>query len=138
MPDKDKTLYKKKSQCERCQSKIKLAVDHILPIAKGGNDCIVNKQTLCTSCNSKKSDTIDCCVKKEMLSSQHYDETLDFTNIAELSTKLEKRVYECRVKLLHNASTDDIKLALKQYATKHNLRHNIERIVKKISVIFSK
>jgi 5-methylcytosine-specific restriction endonuclease McrA len=61
-PDKDGIKYEKKAACERCQGTDTLAVDHILPLAKGGTDCISNKQTLCIHCNSKKCDTIDCVV----------------------------------------------------------------------------
>ena len=85
MPDKDGIKYEKKDKCERCSGVNKLAVDHILPIAKGGTDCISNKQTLCIHCNSKKNDTIDCVVKPEFLSIRYKDESLDFTDNMTLS-----------------------------------------------------
>lgn len=42
--------------CLRCGSKKKLSLDHIQPVNKKGKNTISNLQTLCTSCNSKKSD----------------------------------------------------------------------------------
>lgn len=91
MPDKDGIKYKKKDSCKRCGGNNKLAVDHILPIAKGGTDCIDNKQTLCVHCNSKKNDTIDCPVKIEFLSIRYRDPNLDFTNNISLSRILAKK-----------------------------------------------
>lgn len=44
-------------KCLCCGSKNNLSIDHIKPINKGGENKISNLQTLCRSCNSKKSDT---------------------------------------------------------------------------------
>ena len=137
MPDKDGIKYKKKDKCERCSGVNKLAVDHILPIAKGGTDCIPNKQTLCVHCNSKKNDTIDCIVKPEFLSIRYKDELLDFTDNTTLSRILSKKVYEFRQKNIDTASLEDIRNSVKDYAKKHNLGHNLDRIVGKIAVFKS-
>jgi hypothetical protein len=138
MPDKDGIKYKKKDKCERCSGTDKLAVDHILPIAKGGTDCISNKQTLCVHCNSKKTDTIDCIVKPEFLSVRYRDDTLDFTENSTLSQVLSKKVYEFRQKNIDNATLETIRTLVKDYATKHNLGHDLDRIVGKIAVVFNK
>ena len=123
MPDKDNIKYVKKNNCERCQGVDKLAVDHILPIAKGGTDCIDNKQTLCIHCNSKKSDIIDCVVTRNQLCPRYHDDILDFTDNVALSRILSKKVYEFR---LQHAS-------IREYAQKYNLGHNLDRIILKIA-----
>lgn len=49
--------------CQACgrnvrEDKIKLHVDHVLPIAKGGKTELANLQALCQECNAGKSDLI--------------------------------------------------------------------------------
>jgi hypothetical protein len=96
MPDKDGIRYQKGDVCNRCGGTDRLAVDHILPIAKGGTDCISNKQTLCIHCNSKKCDTIDCPVTSDLLCLRYRDPSLDFTDSTRLSQILAKKVSDFR------------------------------------------
>jgi hypothetical protein len=138
MPDKDGIKYKKKEKCERCGGTDKLATDHILPIAKGGTDCIPNKQTLCIHCNSKKNDTIDCPVKSDFLCARYKDSSLDFTDNISLARILSKKVYEFTQSNINNASLEQIRNSVKEYAKKHNLGHNLDRIVGKISALLNK
>lgn len=139
MPDKDGVKYAKHAVCERCGGDEKLAVDHILPIAKGGTDCINNKQTLCIHCNSRKSDTIDCAVNADLLCERYRtDATLNFANNITLSQSLSKLVYEFRKTHIDDAPLDDIRTSLAEYIQKHNLGHNLDRIIRKICVIFNK
>ena len=44
------------SACAFCGSTSKICIDHIFPIAKGGNHSIGNLQPLCKPCNSRKKD----------------------------------------------------------------------------------
>lgn len=41
-------------RCRSCGDWHDLAVDHIIPVARGGTDDLANLQTLCRSCNSAK------------------------------------------------------------------------------------
>ena len=44
--------------CEKIEPEIKLSVDHIIPLVKGGTNLIANIQPLCRRCNAKKHTTI--------------------------------------------------------------------------------
>lgn len=44
-------------RCLKCKSKDSLSIDHIIPLASGGDNADDNLQTLCSKCNSSKSDT---------------------------------------------------------------------------------
>lgn len=51
-----------KYQCQSCgQTKLEaeLTIDHIIPLARGGTNDISNLQTLCRTCNQKKTDKLD-------------------------------------------------------------------------------
>lgn len=48
------------NRCLACGRKVKLTVDHIMPLIRGGTDDIDNIQPLCITCNSrKKTEYID-------------------------------------------------------------------------------
>ncbi|MEM9542478.1 MAG: HNH endonuclease [Cyanobacteria bacterium P01_E01_bin.42] len=59
--ERDNYQYK---SCGKTNKTVKLQVDHIIPLAKGGTNDISNLQTLCSSCNQQKSDRIDCRFKR--------------------------------------------------------------------------
>jgi 5-methylcytosine-specific restriction enzyme A len=49
-------------QCQSCgktDEEAKLSIDHIISLDKGGSNDVSNLQTLCLSCNSKKSNRSD-------------------------------------------------------------------------------
>jgi 5-methylcytosine-specific restriction endonuclease McrA len=60
---------RQKGKCACCRQKRKLAVDHIVPLAKGGTNWPNNLQLLCKSCNSSKhaKDPISFMQEKGML-----------------------------------------------------------------------
>lgn len=138
MPDKDGINYKKKDKCERCDGTDKLAVDHILPIAKGGTDCINNKQTLCVHCNSKKSDTIDCEVSNANLCERYRDPSIQFADKMALSQLLARKVSNFRTMHLVSSSVQELTAALADYKKKNNLGVNLERMLEKIVTLFNK
>ncbi|MBD2612379.1 MAG: HNH endonuclease [Nostoc sp. ZfuVER08] len=51
-----------KYQCRSCgktATETNLTIDHIIPLARGGQNDISNLQTLCFTCNRQKTDRID-------------------------------------------------------------------------------
>ena len=51
-----------KYQCQSCGKKndeTDLTIDHIIPLARGGQNDISNLQTLCFTCNLQKTDKSD-------------------------------------------------------------------------------
>ncbi|MEG4043758.1 HNH endonuclease [Microcoleus sp. Pol17_C1] len=51
-----------KYQCQSCgktKLETQLTIDHIIPLARGGSNDISNLQTLCGTCNQKKTDKLD-------------------------------------------------------------------------------
>jgi len=50
-------LFKRDRFCLCCGSSVRLTIDHIVPVNKGGANRLSNLQALCRSCNSRKSDT---------------------------------------------------------------------------------
>ena len=55
---KKEVLEKYKHTCQKCGSKDRLEIDHIIPVSKGGRDCISNLQILCKTCNVKKGNSL--------------------------------------------------------------------------------
>ena len=42
------------AQCEKCRATEDLAIDHIMPLARGGHNGLDNLTLLCKNCNSSK------------------------------------------------------------------------------------
>ncbi|WP_138502895.1 HNH endonuclease [Nostoc sp. PA-18-2419] len=62
-PEVKKYVWQRdKYQCQSCGKttlETKLTIDHIIPLACGGQNDISNLQTLCLICNQQKTDSID-------------------------------------------------------------------------------
>ena len=54
----------KEPSCKWCGSRVKLQLDHIVPVCAGGGSEDSNAQTLCVKCNNKKRDTYDLVLMK--------------------------------------------------------------------------
>lgn len=44
--------------CKKHEPEVRLCIDHIVPLSRGGNNSIDNMQPLCRSCNARKR--VDC------------------------------------------------------------------------------
>lgn len=62
-PEVKKYVFQRdKYQCRSCGKttvETNLSIDHIIPLARGGQNDISNLQTLCFTCNQQKTDNID-------------------------------------------------------------------------------
>ena len=47
------------NKCRRCRNTENISIDHIIPVASGGDESLNNLQTLCKSCNSAKGSKLD-------------------------------------------------------------------------------
>lgn len=56
MADRQFILWLYDYKCANCDSTEWLEVDHIVPLAKGGEDHVQNMQCLCSKCNLRKGD----------------------------------------------------------------------------------
>lgn len=55
---REDTFKRDNYKCLKCGNKDSLSIDHIISLAKGGDNSIENLQTLCSKCNSSKGDSI--------------------------------------------------------------------------------
>lgn len=55
---REKIFEKYNNQCNYCNSKTNLVVDHIFPISKGGDSKEENLQVLCAPCNARKGSKV--------------------------------------------------------------------------------
>ncbi|MBD2387677.1 HNH endonuclease [Cylindrospermum sp. FACHB-282] len=62
-PEVRKYVFQRdKYQCQSCGKttlEASLSIDHIIPLARGGQNDISNLQSLCFTCNQEKTDKID-------------------------------------------------------------------------------
>lgn len=56
--DQIKSLLISHPYCEYCGSKDNLSIDHIIPVARGGQNCVLNITVACRKCNSSKNDKL--------------------------------------------------------------------------------
>jgi len=59
LADKNFILWLYDYKCANCRAEESLEIDHIVPLASGGEDHVQNMQCLCSKCNLRKSDTHD-------------------------------------------------------------------------------
>lgn len=130
MPDKDNIHYKKDDKCKICSSTKFLSVDHIIPISKGGTDCISNKQTLCRKCNSSKSNKLITPISMDLICERYRDSSLDFSNLDDLSDKLSRKVVEFRDGIMK-----DLKYHVREYLINNNLGADLNKTVNNILLL---
>lgn len=73
---REATFVRDNYECLRCGDTERLSIDHIVPLAKGGDNSADNLQTLCSTCNSIKGDSISDHRRSNVGSSmnQHWNE----------------------------------------------------------------
>ncbi len=54
LPEWERIKAEYRYVCACCLQKVKLTIDHIIPLSKGGSDGYENIQPLCITCNQKK------------------------------------------------------------------------------------
>lgn len=128
MPDLDNIPYIKEEKCKKCGSTEKLAIDHILPISRGGTDRITNKQTLCSKCNLKKSNNLTCPITMENICERYRDNIVDLSDVPYVTKILSERV-----SMFRSEVRKDIRHYVKEYLIKYNLGSNLDRIVKRLT-----
>ena len=59
-------MKRDRHQCKTCGTTKDLAIDHIIPLNKGGSNDISNFQVLCRRCNSRKGTRIQARVQRRL------------------------------------------------------------------------
>ena len=115
---------------------IKLEVDHIIPISKGGTDDIDNLTTSCRKCNREKSGKLIGLVKNTSLE----NEKKLVKNTSKTGKNYQSKWYKLPVEMVKNTSSTDLKPnnGNSLLIPKETIKKHIKKLIKKKGVVFQK